>query len=413
MQNSTCDLVNVCLDDLVSTVETASVTADGHSPSNLISGDFRARYKGFRVEHYIRPPVTLELELRVPMCISHILLCPDLPQGAEMKVELNGSMGRGLSWCRLSPGVISVKSDMILVLRNKQLHRNVGQELLSVPRLSRMVHRSFASTDLERLGLIDCALKYTNILQHLKCLELRVVKWSGHKPVTFKWMEIWGIASKNCSKEENILFQTIRTAPNSSNESFNRPPGLFKRAGEEFSPQPAVQHLTPPANKMNSKACTSNKAMAISNDSSSTDVASNSSNSIEFGQDMVVSSKGLCMEQVPERFLDEITFEVMTLPMLLPSGHCVDQSTLDKLAQNDTARGRSPSDPFTGTHNHSMVSHLLTCLVTGVPLTESCKPKFCAELKSQLDRYFSVNKGVGSGRTLGSSRDIQKHLLKS
>ena len=51
---------------------------------------------------------------------------------------------------------------------------------------------------------------------------------------------------------------------------------------------------------------------------------------------------------VPERFLDEITCEVMVLPMLLPSGHYVDRSTLDKLHATDCVYGRPPSDPFTG-----------------------------------------------------------------
>jgi hypothetical protein len=51
---------------------------------------------------------------------------------------------------------------------------------------------------------------------------------------------------------------------------------------------------------------------------------------------------------IPDRFLDEITCEVMTLPMLLPSGHFVDRSTLDKLHHTDSTYGRPPSDPFTG-----------------------------------------------------------------
>ena len=62
------------------------------------------------------------------------------------------------------------------------------------------------------------------------------------------------------------------------------------------------------------------------------------------------SGGGVC-DGVPERFLDEITCEIMVLPMLLPSGHFVDRSTLDKLHTTDCMYGRPPSDPFTGICN--------------------------------------------------------------
>ncbi|CAI8041454.1 RING finger protein 37 [Geodia barretti] len=56
---------------------------------------------------------------------------------------------------------------------------------------------------------------------------------------------------------------------------------------------------------------------------------------------------------VPERFMDEITCEIMVLPMLLPSGHFVDRSTLDKLHTTDCVYGRPPSDPFTEVSQYS------------------------------------------------------------
>lgn len=53
--------------------------------------------------------------------------------------------------------------------------------------------------------------------------------------------------------------------------------------------------------------------------------------------------------EVPSEFLDKITYEVMQIPMLLPSGHCVDRSTVERLGNNDSLYGRPPTDPFTGT----------------------------------------------------------------
>jgi len=51
---------------------------------------------------------------------------------------------------------------------------------------------------------------------------------------------------------------------------------------------------------------------------------------------------------VPENFLDEITYNIMIFPMILPSGKLVDQSTIDRHSQTEEKWGRLPSDPFTG-----------------------------------------------------------------
>ncbi|KAH8287319.1 hypothetical protein KR054_005800 [Drosophila jambulina] len=51
---------------------------------------------------------------------------------------------------------------------------------------------------------------------------------------------------------------------------------------------------------------------------------------------------------IPEEFLDCITWELMILPTVLPSGKVVDQSTIDKHAEAESKWHRHPSDPFTG-----------------------------------------------------------------
>ena len=68
-------------------------------------------------------------------------------------------------------------------------------------------------------------------------------------------------------------------------------------------------------------------------------------------------------DSIPERFLDEITCDVMAVPMLLPSGHYVDKDTLDKLMHTDAIYGRTPSDPFTGKERKVMRKMLLSAAV--------------------------------------------------
>lgn len=78
--------------------------------------------------------------------------------------------------------------------------------------------------------------------------------------------------------------------------------------------------------------------------------------------------------EVPENFLDPITWEIMTQPIILPSGKAIDQSTLDKHEQNEAIWGRPSSDPF-----------------TGVPLSEIRRPLAATALKAQIDKFLLEN----------------------
>ncbi|XP_028270200.1 RING finger protein 37 isoform X2 [Parambassis ranga] len=101
---------------------------------------------------------------------------------------------------------------------------------------------------------------------------------------------------------------------------------------------------------------------------------------------------------IPEEFLDPLTLEVMTLPMLLPSGVSVDNTTLEEYQKREASWGRHPNDPF-----------------TGVPFTSTSQPLPNPQLKSRID-HFLLQKGMmrkdgmlgrqESGETLQASRLI-------
>lgn len=92
---------------------------------------------------------------------------------------------------------------------------------------------------------------------------------------------------------------------------------------------------------------------------------------------------------IPEEFLDAITYEIMALPMVLPSGKIIDSSTLVKHTENEEKWGRLPSDPF-----------------TGQPYTEARKPVLDVHLKSQIDSFLLKNCDMPeismAARTVGS-----------
>lgn len=92
---------------------------------------------------------------------------------------------------------------------------------------------------------------------------------------------------------------------------------------------------------------------------------------------------------VPEIFLDAITYDIMSLPIVLPSGKTIDNSTLMKHNQQEEKWGRSASDPF-----------------TGQIFTDTRKPVLNDSLKVQIDAFLlknSSNKGLGTiPRTVGT-----------
>lgn len=77
---------------------------------------------------------------------------------------------------------------------------------------------------------------------------------------------------------------------------------------------------------------------------------------------------------IPEEFLDSITYEIMALPMVLPSGKIVDQSTIDRHSNIEESHGRMPSDPF-----------------TAKTYSSTCRPLLDAALKSEIDLFLLRN----------------------
>lgn len=92
---------------------------------------------------------------------------------------------------------------------------------------------------------------------------------------------------------------------------------------------------------------------------------------------------------IPEAFLDAITYEIMALPMVLPSGKVIDNSTLQRFNSNEEKWGRASSDPF-----------------TGQTFNENRKPILNVVLKSQIDAFLLANCNLSeissAPRTIGT-----------
>lgn len=93
-----------------------------------------------------------------------------------------------------------------------------------------------------------------------------------------------------------------------------------------------------------------------------------------YSEQNVQDLNNISVVDIPEQFLDVITWDIMALPMVLPSGKIVDQSTIDRHSNIEESHGRMASDPF-----------------TGKLYTSTCRPLLDAALKSEIDQFLLKN----------------------
>lgn len=80
----------------------------------------------------------------------------------------------------------------------------------------------------------------------------------------------------------------------------------------------------------------------------------------------------------------------MLLPMLLPSGVSVDNTTLEEHQKREATWGRAPNDPF-----------------TGVPFTSSSQPLPNPQLKGRIDQFLLQQGMMGRRGMLGRKAEAE------
>ena len=202
------ELINFCLQPLVDLTSNA-VSADDYPITNLVSISPSARSRGFRVEHFIRPPIQLDFEFRLPLNIACIIVQPELAPLAEMRLELAASF-HTTSTCSnlvtICPNVVVKDSQAVLLLENKAFKKRDGRvfSISKTDLTSCQVEGSFTSQSgglsrAVRSGVTVQPLKHPNILSKLRQLRLTVSRITGPKPLTLKSLEVWGSLSSSSS----------------------------------------------------------------------------------------------------------------------------------------------------------------------------------------------------------------------
>ncbi|XP_048858099.1 RING finger protein 37 isoform X2 [Brienomyrus brachyistius] len=329
-------VVNLCLPHFETTVQCNKLSADGYDVSNLLSADAKLRFRGFRLEYFLRPPVhvTLRFRFRVEICRVDVALWP---LGMD-----HGQMSRGLE--------IHTSSDPPsdgphLDLRHFRLvGRCEVKEALCVsfavpcfrPRPPFPEPPPEPPAEARREELWS---RGPQSLGSVTQLRVSLPYGGAGTPLGLKALAVWGLPA--CCCPPLVLERIIKAHQDSQRQP---------------SPTPALPQPSPPTS-----------------DSSTPNVPFPDSN-------------------IPPEFLDPLTQELMTLPLLLPSGVVIDCISLEKYQRQEASWGRPPNDPF-----------------TGIPFTRDSQPLPNPDMKGRIDRFL-LHGGAAVGRTGQLGRVVQQEL---
>jgi len=256
-----------------------------------------------------------------------------------------------------------------IVLKGNSIIRLINRDLSDELIKPQTALGSFLQSEKE-----EGKLSNMHTLQGVTSLVLKIVHSSSYQPPAVKNLEVWGLFDhqRRYNKEKIQKYNTVvkMWQKVEKSEEFFVPSMYISGPKPTYSNQQQSHH--------SSTLDTSQHIRSFTTEANN-----------DRGQS--------CSVRIPDRYLDEITYEIMLVPMLLPSGHYVDQSTIDKFTSTENSWGRPSADPF-----------------TGVPFSSTTKPKFCANLKTQIDKFVTQNRQEFSdlGNTLGDADQIQKHLQK-
>ncbi|KAM9360421.1 RING finger protein 37 [Symphorus nematophorus] len=395
-------VVNLCLPHFYTTVLCNKLCADGYDVTNLVSGDPALRRRGFKLEYFLRPPVqvTLKFGFQVELCRVDVELWP-------------WGMDRGQACKRLE---ISTSSDQLPSQNSDQGHKQVQQKE-QMQMLVKDQNEPYTEKQQEH------GSKSHQSNGHQWSLQAR--QWAGK---TLAEPQLRGHVSK-CQ----------------SNTDSSNPEPEFKLVGRcelreetrvcftrsNFSPRPPFPSLPPPPpadcrqEELWSRGLLSLGAVTqlrVTVPFGGAASALGLKSLIVWGQParccpaeeverikklheaserrltqpvLFTSSVSQTKTQlqaatppsdvsIPEEFLDPITQEIMILPMLLPSGVSVDNTTLEEHQRREATWGRPPNDPF-----------------TGVPFTSTSQPLPNPQLKSRIDHFLLQNRMMRRDGMLG------------
>ncbi|VDI46544.1 U-box domain-containing protein 5 [Mytilus galloprovincialis] len=281
----------------MSSISCDKVCTDSNPVENLVSVQYHNKMAGFIGENFVRPPVNVTLQFPCNIEVFRVIINPVV--GAQK------SNGFEIYTCSNKVDTSHLLQNKIPVVSSKSsFFVPIGKMIVDKPGVICFTNGQFSCDESNSSVPPMHQYHYHGELKHgrssalnfVSHLTVRITRTISGSAVCIKKLEVLGRPSKSCSDcVINKLKQLFSLRLRSSD--------VLDKIQNEKSDN--VQQLN----------C---------------DIFS--CNNVD----------------IPEDFIDSITQEIMTMPMVLPCGKNVDQSTLEKHVSAEASWGRMPSDPFTG-----------------------------------------------------------------
>uniref|UniRef100_A0A7N6C1Q4 U-box domain containing 5 n=1 Tax=Anabas testudineus TaxID=64144 RepID=A0A7N6C1Q4_ANATE len=330
-------VMNLCLPHFYTTVHCNKLCADGYDVTNLLSADPVLRRRGFKLEYFLRPPVqvTLKFGFEVELCRVDVELFPwgmDRGQACKrLEISTSSDPRPSQNFCESNTDSSNPEPEFKLVGRcelreETQICFTRSSFSPRPPFLSQPPPQpaNCRQEELWSRGLLSVGA-VTQLRVNIPC-------GGAASALGLKALAVWGQPARCCPAEEVERIKRVHEA----NERQLLQPVLFDSSVRKTKQPP--QTATPPSSL-----------------------------------------------SIPQEFLDPITQEIMTLPMLLPSGVSVDSTTLEEYQKREATWGRAPNDPF-----------------TGVPFTSTSQPLPNPQLKSRIDHFVLQKENPQASRLIAS-----------
>ncbi|KAK2166054.1 hypothetical protein LSH36_43g07032 [Paralvinella palmiformis] len=339
-------VINFCDPILKPRIRCNAVTVDGYDVTNLCSVNPSLRNKGLLVESYIKPPISVIVHLPVNIEIRNVIICTAVGAQRSCGLELYAhSQQRTSSWISNqecgedSRSGVSFPSDSdvnrvyccigrahddqaqyIDFINSKYREDVAGGALPQMPK-----HSLYGS-----VRTSEVHAKYHRYLNNVSHIVIRITRAISSSACALRWVEIWGQPSHTCKASWHHAIHDL--------------------CWKEFSPKVRQDSGLECNNFQSERKLT-------------TDICDLNEQ----------------FDELPEEFIDPLTQEMMLMPVLLPCGKTIDQTSLDRYVKQLSQWGHSPNDPYTGKE-----------------FTEHEKPIPNAALKARMDRFLLHHPDVAS-----------------
>ncbi|RWS06837.1 RING finger protein 37-like protein [Dinothrombium tinctorium] len=321
--------INFVTSKLGTKISSNQVFADGYELQNLLLENLNP---GCRVEYFVKPPIDIVFTFMCPIDIRFIVC--ELKVGEQKTNAFQVFVSKDEKEQKFTHqcSFIETNKDCACLTNTKYFQNHLMKKFVTqLPKFS----------SIDNCETIYVSRNHQPCFMNVKRLQLRLLKAQNSSVCCLKSVKIFGQPNHSVAKDKRIIEALTVYCKAKSEESRNE----REAKGQKRPFEPDVE-----------KGAANAEIEDLN---------------------------------IPEEFIDPITNEIMTIPMLLPSGKTLDKATLDKYLKNEAIWGRLPNDPF-----------------TNKAFTKDCEPILNNALKLRIDLFLSKNNETLSSHQLPTKRIV-------